>query len=66
VWSFDGSRWVEEKELLAGLSDGGRPLFTIRAGKDRGVRWRALGNSAPGAVIVGNERTRAVFLWSDG
>ncbi len=62
-WYFDGGRWVEDRTLLAGLEVEGRPVFTAREGRDRGVRLRDLDGDGRCECIAGNDSQPAVFAW---
>jgi putative membrane-bound dehydrogenase-like protein len=61
AWRFDGTQWVEEDRLMRGLALAGRPLFTSKQGRDRGVRLHDLDADGICELIVGNERENAVF-----
>lgn len=70
LWHFDGKRWVKDAKGLDGLevdrigSNG--PIFTSKAGRDRGVRLRDLDGDGICELVVGNEKQNAVFAWTDG
>jgi putative membrane-bound dehydrogenase-like protein len=64
AWHFDGAKWLEDKNLLAGLEVEGRPVLTSRQGRDRGVRLRDLDKDGRCELIVGNEQQQAIFTWS--
>lgn len=64
AWHFDGSRWVEDKALLAGLEIDGRPVLTAEGGRDQGVRFRDVDHDGRCELIVSNPRQNAVFGWS--
>jgi putative membrane-bound dehydrogenase-like protein len=60
AWSFDGSRWVADNELLNGLTAGGKPLLTgTDAGADLGVRLRDLDRDGRCEWIA----RQGVFAW---
>jgi putative membrane-bound dehydrogenase-like protein len=63
AWHFDGGKWVEDKTLLAGLELDGRPIFTGRDGRDRGVRLRDLDRDGCCELIVSNDKQQAIFSW---
>jgi hypothetical protein len=62
VWSFTGGRWVSVPEALAGLDAEG-PVYTSRAGRDRGVRLCDLDGDGSCELLVGNPAQSAVFRW---
>jgi putative membrane-bound dehydrogenase-like protein len=64
AWHFDDHAWVEDKSVLAGFELEGKPVVTIRNGRDRGVRFRDVDNDGRCELIVGNETQNAVFTWS--
>ncbi|MAG93455.1 MAG: dehydrogenase [Planctomycetaceae bacterium] len=63
VWHFDGSRWIEDEEMLVGLELDGQPVMTDVGGRDQGVRLRDVDADGRCEVIVGNSAARAVFAW---
>lgn len=65
AWHFDGSRWVNEPSLLAGLELEGRPILTRQHGRDQGVRLRDLDHDGRCELIVSNPQQQAVFRWSE-
>src|SRR5439155_11140062 len=61
AWSFDGGRWVEDKELLNGLTVHGKPLLTgMASGADLGARLRDLDGDGRCELIA----RESVFTWS--
>ncbi len=64
VWHFNGDRWVEDEQGLAGLAIDGQPVLTARDGIDRGVRLRDLDQDGRCEWIVGNATQNAIFHWS--
>ena len=64
LWHFDGKRWVEQPDGLAGLEIDGQPVFTNRQGRDQGVRLRDLDNDGRCEVLVSNPNQLAIFSWS--
>jgi putative membrane-bound dehydrogenase-like protein len=64
VWHFDGDKWVEDKDLLAGLEIDGQPVFTSQKGRDRGVRFRDLDKDGRCELLVSNDKQQAIFAWS--
>jgi hypothetical protein len=65
AWDFDGEKWVENKSLLNGLEDEGKPVLTRRNLTGAGTRLRDLDNDGSCEVIVGNEVQNAVFSWDE-
>ncbi|HVX15569.1 MAG TPA: PVC-type heme-binding CxxCH protein [Pirellulales bacterium] len=65
AWEFDGTRWTEIKDALAGLEMGGGRLYTVHGGRDRGVRLRDLDGDGATECLVGNASQTAVFRWED-
>ncbi|HEY2589881.1 MAG TPA: PVC-type heme-binding CxxCH protein [Tepidisphaeraceae bacterium] len=65
AWDFDGSRWVEDSALLAGLDADG-PVLTGDHGRDRGVRLVDLDGDGRCELVVGNDKQNAVFAFNDG
>jgi putative membrane-bound dehydrogenase-like protein len=66
AWHLENDKWVEDTSLLNGLTLDGQPIFTMRGGKDRGVRLRDVNRDGRCELIVGNESQNAVFEWSPG
>jgi putative membrane-bound dehydrogenase-like protein len=64
AWHFDGSKWVDEPALLAGLDADG-PVLTSDHGIDRGVRLHDLDNDGRCELLVGNDKQDAVFAWDE-
>lgn len=64
AWDFEGGRWVAVPALLAGLEVGGKPVYTARGGRDRGVRFRDIDRDGNPDAIVGNETDNAVLRWA--
>ncbi|HLJ92515.1 MAG TPA: PVC-type heme-binding CxxCH protein [Gemmataceae bacterium] len=61
AWSFDGRRWVEDKELLNGLAIQDQPVLTGTAsGADLGVRLRDLDGDGRAELIA----REGIFRWS--
>jgi putative membrane-bound dehydrogenase-like protein len=65
VWTFDGSNWIAQPNLLRGLELDGQPVLTSREGRDRGVRFRDAEGDGVCELLVGNESQNAVFRWSE-
>ncbi len=63
AWTFTEGQWLAEPALLQGLELDAEPLFTQRAGVDRGVRLADLDDDGRCELIVANDRQRAVFRW---
>ncbi len=63
VWHFDGSKWVEDEQMLVGLELNGQSVMTDRGGRDQGVRLRDVDADGRCEVIVGNPAARAIFTW---
>jgi putative membrane-bound dehydrogenase-like protein len=60
AWSFDGSRWTEDRELLNGLTANGKPILTGNAGGgDVGVRMRDLDRDGRCELIA----REGIFTW---
>ncbi len=66
AWHFDGREWVVAPELLAGLELNGKPVLTVRDGKDAGVRLRDLDGDGRCECIVGGSGAQAVFSFTPG
>jgi putative membrane-bound dehydrogenase-like protein len=60
IWHFHGGRWSEDAQGLAGLAVGDT-VYTVRDGRDRGVRFCDLDGDGVCELIVGNPRQSAVF-----
>ncbi len=65
AWRFNGREWVEDAALLNGLELDGKPIFTSRGNRDRGVRLRDVNNDGVCELIVANESQNAIFAWSE-
>lgn len=66
LWHFDGRGWVEDPNGLQGL-ELDSPLFTSRAGRDQGLRFRDLNGDGTAELIAGGPQGSAVFaLAADG
>lgn len=71
LWHFDGSRWVQQPDGLAGLEIGPpgqppQPIFTWRAGLDQGARLWDIDGDGRCELIVGGPAGRAVFRYQEG
>lgn len=64
AWRFNGTNWVADKTLLAGLPTGDAAFFTLKQGIDQGVRFRDFNNDGQCELIVSNPSQQAVFAWS--
>jgi putative membrane-bound dehydrogenase-like protein len=64
AWTFNGSKWMEDKSLLKGLDADG-PIFTSQAGHDRGVRLHDLDGDGRCELFVSNDRQQAIFQWNE-
>jgi putative membrane-bound dehydrogenase-like protein len=62
AWHFDGSGWVEHKELLNGLEVEGRSVFA-RAPLGC-IRFHDLDKDGFSELIIGSHEINAVFQWS--
>ena len=62
AWHFDGSRWVDDPALLAGLDADG-PVLTSDHGRDLGVRLVDLDGGGHCELIVANDKQNAVFAF---
>jgi hypothetical protein len=62
LWHFDGKKWIEQPDGLAGLELEG-PISTAAEGLDRGVRMLDLDNDGVCELIVGNKQQNGVFAW---
>jgi putative membrane-bound dehydrogenase-like protein len=61
AWHFDGSRWVQDPDLLRGLEINHRPLWTVGpAGEELGVRLRDLDRDGRCELIA----PHAILGWS--
>lgn len=65
AWHFKDGKWVEDKNLLAGLEVKGRKFLTSIGGRDRGVRLRDLDGDGRCELIVSNDSEQAVFRWAN-
>ncbi len=63
LWHFDGHRWLEVPDGLAGLELDG-PVLTSRDGRDQGVRLRDLDGDGISELMVGNPAQNGIFRWS--
>jgi putative membrane-bound dehydrogenase-like protein len=61
AWHFDGTKWLAEKSLAAGLELDGKPVLASRAGRDQGLRLRDVDADGICELIVGNPQQQAVF-----
>ncbi|WZO98033.1 VCBS repeat-containing protein [Isosphaeraceae bacterium EP7] len=60
-WRFDGSAWLPDASLSAGLEIDGKPLELDAGGHDLGARLRDLDGDGVCELIVANARQNAVF-----
>lgn len=65
AWQFNGTHWVEDSALLAGLDADG-PVLTSDHGRDRGVRLVDLDGNGRCELIVANDKQNAVFAFDAG
>lgn len=65
LWHFDGQRWVECPDGLAGLQLN-EPVMTCRAGQDQGTRLRDIDADGICELIVGSPSRQAVFRYQSG
>jgi putative membrane-bound dehydrogenase-like protein len=63
-WHFDGSWWIEDPWLWAGLEASGQAVSTAIQGRDRGVRLRDVDHDGTCELLVANEVQNALFRWS--
>jgi putative membrane-bound dehydrogenase-like protein len=63
AWRFDGTKWNAEPDLLHGLDWESQPVLTVRAGRDRGVRFHDVDADGDCELLVGNETQNAAFRW---
>ena len=61
-WRYDGSGWVRDDALLAGL-ELDEPVRTSDGFRDLGVRLRDLDRDGSCELIVANDSERGVFQW---
>lgn len=62
AWSFDGSQWKEDRDLLNGLD--ATALFS-RNGRDRGARFRDVDNDGVCELIISNESQNIILQWDN-
>ena len=62
AWHFDGQKWINVPNGLAGLDLDG-PLLTNQDGRDRGVRMCDLDCDGICELIIGNDKQQSVFRW---
>lgn len=65
LWEFDGQKWVEQRDLLKGLTIDGKPVMTVEDNRDRGVRFRDTDNDGQCELLVSNDKQNAVLGWSE-
>lgn len=62
AWVWDNGKWTATPKLLEGIEINGSPVVTAENGIDRGARFRDVDHDGAPELIVGNERTNAVFV----
>ena len=69
AWTFAGTAWAADDELLAGLELEGKPVLTAsnsaNGPRDRGVRLRDVDGDGRCELIVANESQNALFGWAE-
>ncbi len=60
LWHFDGSEWQRVVDGLMGLEQG-EPVWTLREGRDNGVRLRDVDGDGICECVVGNPQQNGVF-----
>lgn len=63
AWTFDGTRWNEDRALLSGLRMEGKAVLTSRSGKDQGVRFRDIDLDGRCELIVSNPSLNGLLKW---
>lgn len=63
AWHFDGRGWIAAPELLAGLELDGQPLWTSRAGLDRGVRLVDLDGDGVTELLAAHPEQSGAWQW---
>jgi putative membrane-bound dehydrogenase-like protein len=63
-WQFDGTHWLDNPHLLAGLQLEQGIVSTSGQGRDLGVRLRDLDGDGTCELVVGSDRQQAIFHWA--
>ena len=63
-WHFDGQQWIEDPWLVRDLQIEGQ-LFTVKDGRDTGVRLRDIDRDGRCELIVSNPQQQAIWTWAD-
>ena len=63
LWRFNGQHWLPDLQAWPVMIND-QPIFTLRQGRDGGVRFRDVNGDQLSDLIVNNETQNTIFLWN--